>query len=63
MNRNIDTHDVTVQVIRTNIFCSSGMHFPNGSFATFGYSGTVTVGGDMGSQLNAGGYSAAWDAT
>ena len=39
------------------------MHFPNGSFATFGGNGAVTVGGDMGSQLNPGGYSAAWDET
>lgn len=63
INRNIDTHEVEVQDIRTNIFCSSGMHFPNGSYATFGGNGAVTVGGNIGSQLNTGGYSAEWDAT
>ncbi|KAF8914509.1 glyoxal oxidase N-terminus-domain-containing protein [Mucidula mucida] len=60
---NIDTHEVELQDIRTNIFCSSGMHLPNGSFATFGGNGAITVGGDMGSVLNPGGYSASFDET
>ena len=34
-----------VMDIKTNVFCSSGMHLPNGSFATFGGNGPVGVGG------------------
>lgn len=57
----INTHETTVQDIRSNIFCSSGIHLPNGSFVTFGGNGAVTKGGDMGSVLNDGGYSASFD--
>ncbi|KIY72532.1 copper radical oxidase [Cylindrobasidium torrendii FP15055 ss-10] len=57
----IKTHEATVQDIRSNIFCSSGIHLPNGSFVTFGGNGAVTKGGDMGSVLNDGGYSASFD--
>ena len=46
--------------VKTNVFCASGMHLPNGSFATFGGNGAVTKGGDVGSQLNNEG-SAAFD--
>ncbi|TFK65940.1 glyoxal oxidase [Pluteus cervinus] len=31
-----NTHQSQVMDIRTNTFCSSGMHLPNGSFVTFG---------------------------
>ena len=49
--------------VRTNSFCSSGMHLPNGSYVTFGGNGAVGPGGVLGSQPNPGNYSAAWDAT
>ncbi|KAF8905703.1 glyoxal oxidase [Mucidula mucida] len=59
----IATHEVALQDIRTNVFCASGMHLPNGSFATFGGNAAVTVGGNLGSVLNDGGFSASYDAT
>ena len=37
------------------------MHLPNGSYITLGGNGAVGRGGGLGSQLNPGGYSAAWD--
>lgn len=61
--RDIATRKATVMEIPSNVFCSSGMHFPNGSFATFGGNGAVGPGGNMGSVKNPGGYSGAWDAT
>lgn len=57
----MDTHEVTIQDIRSNVFCASGMHLPNGSFATFGGNAAITVGGNLGSELNPGGFSAAYD--
>jgi len=36
--------------IRTNTFCASGMHLPNGSFVTFGGNSAVTTNGAQGSQ-------------
>ncbi|KAF7332132.1 hypothetical protein MKEN_00094200 [Mycena kentingensis (nom. inval.)] len=41
----VATHEVTLQDIQTNTFCSSGMHLPNGSFAVFGGNSAVTIGG------------------
>ncbi|PBK71302.1 copper radical oxidase variant A [Armillaria solidipes] len=58
---NIDTHEVVVQDVKTNVFCSSGMHLPNGSFVTFGGNGAITKGGNVGSVLNDEG-SASYDA-
>lgn len=49
--------------VPSNVFCSSGMHLPNGSFATFGGNGAVGPGGNLGSNLNPGGWTASWDAT
>ena len=49
--------------VRTNTFCSSGMHLPNGSYVTFGGNGAVGPGGNLGSQLNPGGFSSSWDIT
>src|SRR5258708_3884881 len=49
--------------VRTNTFCSSGMHLPNGSYVTFGGNGAVGPHGSLGSQLNPGGYSGSWDST
>jgi hypothetical protein len=47
--------------IKTNAFCASGFHLPNGSYVTFGGNGAVGPGASMGDQLNSDGYSAAWD--
>ncbi|KAJ7596335.1 glyoxal oxidase, partial [Mycena floridula] len=41
----IDTHDVELMDIKTNVFCASGMHLPNGSYTTFGGNGAITTGG------------------
>ncbi|KDR82899.1 hypothetical protein GALMADRAFT_220897 [Galerina marginata CBS 339.88] len=57
-----DSHQSTVMDVRTNTFCSSGMHLPNGSYVTFGGNGAAGPNG-FGSQLNPGGFSAAWDST
>jgi hypothetical protein len=61
--RDINTHQATVMEVLTNVFCASGMHLPNGSYATFGGNGAVGPGGNIGSVLNAGGGSGAYDAT
>jgi len=60
--RDIHSGQYDVMDVPSNIFCSSGMHLPNGSYATFGGNGAVGRGGNLGSQLNPGGFSAAWDA-
>ncbi|KAF9004572.1 copper radical oxidase [Cyathus striatus] len=57
----ISTRQTTVMDVKTNVFCSSGMHLPNGSFITLGGNGAVGRGGNIGSQLNPDGSSAAWD--
>jgi len=49
--------------VKTNVFCASGMHLPNGSFATFGGNGAITVGGALGSEPYPGNYAAKFDAT
>jgi hypothetical protein len=38
--------------VATNVFCASGMHLPNGSYATFGGNGAIGPGGNIGSQRN-----------
>jgi hypothetical protein len=35
--------------VYSNTFCSSGMHLPNGSYATFGGNGAIGPGGNAGS--------------
>jgi hypothetical protein len=57
------SHQSTVMDVRTNVFCASGMHLPNGSYVTFGGNGAVGPLGKLGSSLNPGGFSANWDAT
>ena len=57
----LTTNKAQVMDVRTNVFCASGMHLPNGSFVTFGGNGAIGPGGAMGSQLNPGGWSASWD--
>ncbi|KZT64150.1 copper radical oxidase [Daedalea quercina L-15889] len=52
----------TMDVV-TNTFCASGMHLPNGSYATFGGNGAVSPGGNIGNVLAPGGYSATYDTT
>lgn len=59
----VNTHDVTLMDISTNTFCASGMHLPNGSWATFGGNGAVTVGGGTGSDPYPGNYAGIYDAT
>jgi hypothetical protein len=61
--RDINTRQATVMEVITNTFCASGMHLPNGSYATFGGNGAVGVGGVVGSKLNPGGGTAAYDTT
>src|SRR5260370_21061248 len=46
--------------VKTNSFCASGMHLPNGSYVSFGVISAVTTSGAQGSQKNADG-SGAWD--
>ncbi|KAH8823544.1 glyoxal oxidase [Flagelloscypha sp. PMI_526] len=59
----INTHNVDVMDVKTNVFCASGMHLPNGSFVTFGGNGAITVGGEIGSVKSPDGFSAIDDAT
>ncbi|GLB40151.1 putative glyoxal oxidase [Lyophyllum shimeji] len=56
----ISTQQATVMDVRTNTFCASGMHLPNGSYVTFGGNGAVGRGGFVGSQRNANGFGT-WD--
>ncbi|KAF8234472.1 DUF1929-domain-containing protein [Tricholoma matsutake] len=56
----INTYTSTVMDVRTNTFCASGMHLPNGSYVTFGGNGAIGRGGKIGSQLNPSG-TGAWD--
>ncbi|KAF5391110.1 hypothetical protein D9757_003069 [Collybiopsis confluens] len=57
-----NTHQTQVMDIRTNVFCASGMHLPNGSYVTFGGNGAIGPGGNIGSVPNNQG-SASFDAT
>ncbi|GLB41295.1 putative glyoxal oxidase [Lyophyllum shimeji] len=57
----IATKQATVMDVRSNTFCASGMHLPNGSYITFGGNGAVGRGGNVGSQKYPWG-SGAWDA-
>ncbi|KAJ7449956.1 DUF1929-domain-containing protein [Mycena latifolia] len=59
----IDTHEVELMDVATNVFCASGMHLPNGSFVTFGGNGAIGPGGNIGSVRNPSGASGSWDAT
>lgn len=58
----IATRKAEVMDVPSNIFCSSGLHLPNGSYATFGGNQAVGRGGNRGSQLGNGGFTAIWDA-
>ncbi|KAJ3576024.1 hypothetical protein NP233_g715 [Leucocoprinus birnbaumii] len=56
-----NTHQVEVMDVRTNVFCSSGMHLPNGSYITLGGNGAVGIGGNIGSQFDPTQGTGAWD--
>ncbi|KDQ61511.1 glyoxal oxidase [Jaapia argillacea MUCL 33604] len=58
----IASRTATVMEVESNPFCSSGMHLPNGSYATFGGNGAIGPGGNIGSVKNQYG-SGEWDAT
>ncbi|KAG5642480.1 hypothetical protein DXG03_002730 [Asterophora parasitica] len=57
----INTQQATVMDVRSNVFCASGMHLPNGSYVTFGGNGAIGRGGAIGSVQNPWG-NGAWDA-
>ncbi|KAJ4470773.1 glyoxal oxidase N-terminus-domain-containing protein [Lentinula lateritia] len=57
-----NTHQTEVMDIKTNVFCASGMHLPNGSYVTFGGNGAIAPGGNIGSVPNGQG-AASYDAT
>ena len=59
--RDVSSRQATVMEVRTNTFCASGMHLPNGSYVTFGGNGAVGVGGNIGSQVNPSLGNGAWD--
>ncbi|KAF8641383.1 hypothetical protein AX16_010004 [Volvariella volvacea WC 439] len=56
----MNTHEAEVMDVRTNVFCASGMHMPNGSWVTFGGNGAVGRGGAIGDQVGPTG-TGAWD--
>ncbi|PPQ93058.1 hypothetical protein CVT25_011934 [Psilocybe cyanescens] len=58
----IATQQAEVMDIRSNTFCSSGMHLPNGSFINLGGNDGITINGAPGSQRNPDG-TGQWDAT
>ncbi|KAJ3930567.1 MAG: glyoxal oxidase N-terminus-domain-containing protein [Lentinula lateritia] len=59
----METHTSFAMDVKTNVFCASGMHLPNGSYATFGGNGAITVGGNIGSNTTDGGSAASYDMT
>ncbi|KAF9451543.1 copper radical oxidase [Macrolepiota fuliginosa MF-IS2] len=42
----MNTHQVDLMDVKSNVFCSSGMHLPNGSWVTFGGNSAVGRGGN-----------------
>lgn len=59
----IASSTATLMDVPTNTFCASGMHFPNGSWATFGGNGAVAPGGGIGSVPYEGGGVGLYDDT
>ncbi len=61
--RDIGSHQATLMEVRSNSFCASGMHLPNGSFASFGGNDAVGLDGKVGAttQLNPDGRTGMWD--
>lgn len=58
--RDLDTNTATPMEIITNAFCSSGHHFPNGSWATYGGNGAIAPGGNIGSTIGSTGTGMSW---
>ncbi|TFL01991.1 DUF1929-domain-containing protein [Pterulicium gracile] len=48
----MESHKTDLMDIKTNVFCASGMHLPNGSFVTFGGNSAIGPGGAIGSEAN-----------
>ena len=60
----IASRKATAMGVTTNVFCASGMHLPNGTFATFGGNGAVGPGGKIGDTTPPGNpYTATFDTT
>ncbi|KXN86977.1 Galactose oxidase [Leucoagaricus sp. SymC.cos] len=55
----MNTHQVELMDVRSNVFCASGMHLPNGSWVTFGGNNAVGKGGNTGT--NPDGSALEWD--
>lgn len=60
--RDINTRTADTMSVKTNTFCSSGMHLPNGSYVTFGGNGAVGRGGPASEKLPGPGGKGIWDA-
>lgn len=48
----LNTRTSTAMEVRSNPFCASGMHMPNGSFMAFGGNGAIGPGGNVGDTNN-----------
>ncbi|KAG8693539.1 hypothetical protein FRC09_010438 [Ceratobasidium sp. 395] len=59
----IASSTATLMDIQTNTFCAAGMHFPNGSWATYGGNGAVAPGGAVGNVPEPGGAAGLFDST
>jgi hypothetical protein len=59
--RDVSQKKAVAMDFKSNAFCASGMHLPNGSFATFGGNGAIGPGGNIGSVFGDG--TGAFDAT
>ncbi|KAL6298506.1 DUF1929-domain-containing protein [Sparassis latifolia] len=58
---NIAERSSTVMQVNTNVFCASGMHLPNGSYATFGGNAAIGPGGSIGNVPQPGGFAGEYD--
>ena len=58
--RDIKARKASVMDVRSNTFCASGMHLPNGSYVTFGGSSGLGRGGAVGSSKDPAG-NGVWD--
>lgn len=59
--RDLNTRQAIPMDVPSNVFCASGMHLPNGSFATFGGNAAVGRGGRDGDQAAPDGSGPLWD--
>ncbi|KAI0916466.1 hypothetical protein AcV5_002958 [Taiwanofungus camphoratus] len=58
---NIASRTAIPMQVYTNSFCASGMHLPNGSYATFGGNAAIGPGGTIGNVLQPGGFAGEYD--